>query len=128
MIRVVLLDDEELVRGGIRMILESGGAIEVVADAGDSDGAADLTKRLLSTFATGSGSKQADARTKLGLLTGREREVALAVATGAGNAEIARSLFMSEATVKVHVSRAIAKLELDNRTQIAILAHQAGEV
>jgi DNA-binding NarL/FixJ family response regulator len=75
-----------------------------------------------------SGSKQADARTKLGLLTGREREVALAVATGAGNAEIARSLFMSEATVKVHVSRAIAKLGLDNRTQIAILAHQAGEV
>jgi DNA-binding NarL/FixJ family response regulator len=53
--------------------------------------------------------------------------VAAAVATGAANAEIARTPHMSEATVKVHISRIITKLDLENRTEIAILVHQAGE-
>ena len=52
-------------------------------------------------------------------------EVATAVGSGASNAEIAASLFMSEATVKAHVSRLLSKLDLTNRVQIAILVHDA---
>lgn len=62
---------------------------------------------------------------RLASLTDREREVAAAVGSGASNAEIAASLFMSEATVKAHVSRLLTKLELTNRVQVAILVHDA---
>jgi DNA-binding NarL/FixJ family response regulator len=56
----------------------------------------------------------------LDVLTERERAVALAVADGATNAEIARQLYVSAATVKATVSRILVKLELDNRVQIAV--------
>ena len=59
-------------------------------------------------------------------LSEREREVVLAVGRGGRNAEIANELHMSVATVKAHVSRIFTKLGLDNRTQIAMLAHDAG--
>lgn len=59
-------------------------------------------------------------------LTPRELEVLGAVARGATNAEIGRELFMSEATVKTHVSRLLTKLEAHNRVQVAIVAHDAG--
>lgn len=62
---------------------------------------------------------------RLSSLTDREREVAAAVASGASNAEAATSLFMSEATVKAHVSRLLTKLGVTNRVQIAILVHDA---
>jgi DNA-binding NarL/FixJ family response regulator len=62
---------------------------------------------------------------RLTSLTDRELEVAVAVGTGASNAEIAASLFMSEATVKAHVSRLLTKLDVTNRVQIAILVHDA---
>jgi len=62
---------------------------------------------------------------RLAALTDREREVATAVGSGASNAEIAASLFMSEATVKAHVSRLLTKLSVTNRVQIAILVHDA---
>jgi DNA-binding NarL/FixJ family response regulator len=58
-------------------------------------------------------------------VTGREREVALAVGEGKSNAEIAATLYMSLATVKAHVSSALAKLELNNRVQLALLVHDA---
>ena len=45
---------------------------------------------------------------------------------GLSNAEIGRRLFMSEVTVKAHVSRVLAKLGMSNRVQAAILAHDAG--
>ena len=45
---------------------------------------------------------------------------------GYSNAEIARELFLSEATVKAHVSRLLTKLDAHNRVQVAILAHEAG--
>ncbi|MBA0052420.1 response regulator transcription factor [Streptomyces sp. AJS327] len=66
------------------------------------------------------------ARTALDGLAAREREVALAVGGGLSNAEIARELWMSVATVKAHVSRVLGKLGLNNRVQIALLAHDAG--
>lgn len=62
----------------------------------------------------------------LGRLSDREREVAVAVGQGKSNAEISGELFMSTATVKAHVSRILTKLDLNNRTQIALLAHDAG--
>lgn len=67
------------------------------------------------------------ARAQLEQLTDREREVAVAIGRGKSNAEISRELFMSIATVKAHVSRIFEKLELNNRVQIALLAHDAGE-
>jgi DNA-binding NarL/FixJ family response regulator len=66
-------------------------------------------------------------REKLAQLSGREREVAVAVANGWSNAEIAQRLFMSVGTVKAHVSSALTKLDLTNRIQLALLAHDAGE-
>jgi DNA-binding NarL/FixJ family response regulator len=212
-IRLLLVDDEELVRSGLRMILQSSGDIEVVAEAADGaqtveqvrrhrpdvvlmdirmptmDGLAasrELTalpdppkiivlttfeldeyvhtalengavgfllkdtpprdliqavrtvaagnamlsptviKRLLAEFATRGGARALRARQQLDALTEREREVVVAVAQGLSNAEIGKRLFMSEATVKAHVSRVLAKLGLSNRVQAAILAHDAG--
>jgi DNA-binding NarL/FixJ family response regulator len=59
-------------------------------------------------------------------LSDREREVAVAVAAGASNADIAAQLYLSEATVKAYVSRLLAKLDAANRVQIAIVVHDAG--
>jgi len=61
----------------------------------------------------------------LEVLTERERAVALAVADGATNAEIARQLYVSAATVKAAVSRILAKLELGNRVQIAVVVRNS---
>jgi DNA-binding NarL/FixJ family response regulator len=66
------------------------------------------------------------ARDAFDLLTDREREVAVAVGRGLSNADIAHEAHMSEATVKTHVSRVLAKTGSDNRVQIAILVHDAG--
>jgi DNA-binding CsgD family transcriptional regulator len=62
---------------------------------------------------------------RLSSLTDSEREVATAVGSGASNAEVAASLFMSEPTVKAHVSRLLTKLAVTNRVHIAILVHDA---
>ncbi|WP_445397282.1 response regulator [Streptomyces sp. LE64] len=66
------------------------------------------------------------ARQRLAALGEREREVAVAIGRGRPNADIAAELYMSLATVKTHVSRILTKLELNNRVQIALLAHDAG--
>ena len=212
-IRVVLVDDDALVRAGLRMILSSSEAIEVVGEAADGadavetvlahrpdvvlmdirmpemDGIAATTavRRLptpphvivLTTFQADEQVMSAlragadgfllkdtppteivnavrlvaageamlspsvtrtllahlgsDERTdrrraavdRLASLTDREREVAIAVGSGASNAEIAGSLYMSEATVKAHVSRLLTKLDAANRVHIAILVHDA---
>jgi DNA-binding NarL/FixJ family response regulator len=210
-VKVLLLDDEELVRSGIRMILESDAEIEVVAEGGDGTGVLDLvarhrpdlvltdiqmpqvdglevtknvtalpdapavvvlttfdldeyvhaalrhgatgfllkdiapreliaavhvvargeamispriTKRLLDAFVSG-GAKE-DTGARLAALTPRELEVAVAVGQGLSNAAIAGNLHLSEATVKVHIGRILTKTEAGNRTQIAILVHDAG--
>jgi DNA-binding NarL/FixJ family response regulator len=67
------------------------------------------------------------AREQLDRLTQREREVAIAIGLGKSNAEIARELYMSVATVKAHVSRLLEKLQFNNRVQIALLVHDARE-
>jgi DNA-binding NarL/FixJ family response regulator len=66
------------------------------------------------------------ARARLSLLNDRERAVASEVAAGKSNAEIASALFLSVPTVKTHISAVLTKLDLNNRVQIALLAHDAG--
>jgi DNA-binding NarL/FixJ family response regulator len=66
------------------------------------------------------------AQDKLRRLSPREYDVMLAVAQGKANAQIGAELFMSLATVKAHISHILTKLELGNRTQLALLAHDAG--
>ena len=86
-----------------------------------------VTRRLIEHVADdGLGARRARARELLERLTEREREVAIAIGQGKSNADIAAELYMSVATVKAHVSRLLAKLELGNRVQIALLAHDAG--
>lgn len=70
--------------------------------------------------------RRSAARAALDGLSERERDVALAVSRGLANAQIAEELFMSPATVKSYVSRLLQRLGLDNRVQIALLAHDAG--
>ena len=65
------------------------------------------------------------ARDRVALLTEREREVALAVGRGLGNAEIAGELHLSVATVKAHVGRLFTKLGVENRVQIALVVNDA---
>jgi DNA-binding NarL/FixJ family response regulator len=60
------------------------------------------------------------------VLNAREREIAVAVGEGKSNAEISATLYLSVPTVKTHVSRILTKLDLNNRVQIALLAHDAG--
>jgi len=84
-----------------------------------------ITRRLMDRTAMQAGAYE-KARTALARLSPRENEVALAIARGSGNAEIATELYMTVATVKAHVSHILTKLDLDNRTQIALLAHDAG--
>jgi DNA-binding NarL/FixJ family response regulator len=68
------------------------------------------------------------AQLRLGTLTDREREVAVAIGRGLSNAEIAAELFMSVATVKAHVTHVLEKLDATNRVQVAICVHDAGLV
>ncbi|MFJ3234683.1 response regulator [Streptomyces sp. NPDC086787] len=209
-VKVVLLEDEELVRAGVRLILDADPEIEVVAEDADGSAVTELvtrhcpdvvltdiqmprvdglevtrrvtalpdapavailttfdldeyvyaalqngaagfllkdtpprelaravhvlargeamlspriTTKLLSEFSSRAPSRAA--KTRLEALTPREREVAVAVAQGMSNAEIAGHLFMSPSTVKVHIGRIMTKLDAANRTQIAILTHEA---
>ncbi len=213
-IRVLLVDDEELVRFGLRTVLEAAGGFEVVGEAGDgraavaaahalrpdvvlmdirmpgmdglaatrevlalphppqvavlttfhadeyvyaalaagaagfllkdtppreiaaavravADGTATLspavTRDLIDSYVDRAASpRRAGARRRLAELSEREQEVLRLVGRGEPNAAIAKDLFVSEATVKTYVSRLLGKLGLSNRTQAAILAHEAG--
>ena len=213
-IRVLLVDDEELVRFGLRTVLEAAGDFEVVGEAGNgadgvraarelrpdvvltdirmpvldglaatrqllalpnppqvavlttfhvdeyvyaalaagaagfllkdtppreiaaavravADGTATLSPAVTATLIESyvdkaAAPRKAQALRQIADLSDREREVLQLLGTGDSNADLARKLFVSEATVKTYVSRLLAKLDLANRTQAAILAHEAG--
>jgi DNA-binding NarL/FixJ family response regulator len=212
-IRVLLVDDDPLVRTGLRMILQASGEIEVVGEAEDGDEVVPAVQahrpdvvlmdvrmrrmngleatiaarslshppqvivltsfdvdlhvlRALEAGASGfllkdsspqeitagvvavargdavlsprvtkfvvehvadsrEGHETTAARAALAGLTGREQEIAENVAQGLSNADIGRRLFCSEATVKTHLSRAMAKLDVSNRVQLALLVERA---
>ena len=211
-IRVVLVDDDPLVRGGLRMMLGGDARIDIVGEAENGREGVDLVARLkpdialmdirmpvldglaavreiaasgsatrvivLTTFdaddmvltalsdgaagfllkdtppadlvdgvrrvargepmlspsvtqrlivaATRAHTPDADARALAESLTHREREVALAVARGLSNAEIAAELFLGVATVKTHIAHLFTKLDAGNRVQLARRIHDAG--
>ncbi|UVY85315.1 response regulator transcription factor [Brachybacterium sp. NBEC-018] len=100
-------------------------AVHVVA-GGEAMLAPTVTKRMLSHFSEANPSSRQDRHPGLDQLTERETEVLGAVGAGLSNAQIGMRLFMSEATVKAHVSKIFSKLDCTNRVQIAIIAHEAG--
>jgi DNA-binding NarL/FixJ family response regulator len=100
-------------------------AIRVVA-AGDALLSPAVTRRLIDDLA-----KRPEPNVKpaeLDVLTNRETEVLEAVARGSTNGEIAAELYMSEATVKTHVGRIMAKLHCSSRAQLVVAAYEAGLV
>ncbi|MEE3852811.1 response regulator transcription factor [Gordonia sp. LSe1-13] len=86
-----------------------------------------VTATLIKQVVDGGANRRSpEARDAVVTLTDRERDVAICVAKGASNAEIAAELFMSVATVKAHISHIFAKLGTTNRVQVAIILHDAG--
>jgi DNA-binding NarL/FixJ family response regulator len=89
------------------------------------------TRRLIDRFAPllpAGTERAAPTAAGLAVLTDREREVLVQVAAGLSNAEIATRLFVSEATVKTHVGRILAKLGLRGRVQAVVFAYETGLV
>jgi DNA-binding NarL/FixJ family response regulator len=101
-------------------------ALRVVA-SGDAVVSPSVTRRLLDRFLGSAGGQLRDASV-LDALTDREREVLQLIAQGLSNTEIAAKLFLSEATVKTHVGRVLAKLALRDRVQAVVLAYETGLV
>jgi DNA-binding NarL/FixJ family response regulator len=99
-------------------------AIRLVA-SGDALLAPSVTRRLIAHFSEKAG-PPAKARKDLEELTEREREVLSLIARGLSNAELTQTLHLSLPTVKTHVSRLLAKLGARDRTQLVIIAYEAG--
>ncbi|MCU6481102.1 DNA-binding NarL/FixJ family response regulator [Arthrobacter silviterrae] len=103
-------------------------AVRLVA-SGDAVVAPRVTQRLLENFVRSQPTPPTHPRDPLlEELTPRELEVALAIAQGLSNAEIAHQLFLSEATVKTHVRRILTKLHLRDRVQVVVYAYETGLV
>lgn len=101
-------------------------AVSVVA-AGDALLAPSVTRRLVAEFAARSVPATSTA-TRLDVLTPREREVLTLIARGLSNTEIAGHLVVAEQTVKTHVGRVLAKLNIRDRVQAVVLAYETGLV
>ncbi|WP_174184703.1 response regulator [Nocardia barduliensis] len=101
-------------------------AVRVVAD-GQALLAPTVTRRLIADV-TRRRSARAKPAPQLSVLTPREREVLELIAKGMSNTEIAEALFVAEQTVKTHVSKVFAKLNLRDRAQAVVLAYETGLV
>jgi DNA-binding NarL/FixJ family response regulator len=101
-------------------------AVRVVA-RGEALLAPTVTRRLLNRFAADLPARSGPDR-RLDLLTARETEVLTLIARALTNAEIAERLFLTQATVKTHVSAILTKLDLRDRVQAAVLAYETGLV
>ena len=127
-------DADENVLGGLRagasgFLLKDSPPDQIVeaihrVAAGDPILSPAITRRLMDRAVATSGTRD-QARAALAGLTPREHEVVVGIARGETNAEISARLFMSVATVKAHITHILTKLGLANRTQIALLAHDA---
>ncbi|MGD9705799.1 MAG: response regulator [Acidimicrobiia bacterium] len=101
-------------------------AIRYVA-AGDALLSPGVTRRLIAEFAARPEHRTIDV-SALAVLTDREREIVALVAGGLSNEEIADSLFISPATARTHVSRAMGKLGARDRAQLVVVAYESGLV
>ena len=129
-IALTTFDDDETVLGALRagasgFLLKHTPPAEIVdavrrAAAGDPVLSPDVTRRLIALAARPTHDEGRFAR-----LTARERAVAHAVADGLGNADIAAALHLSTSSVKAAISGALAALDLHNRVQLAIVAHES---
>jgi len=99
-------------------------AIRTIA-AGDALLSPSVTRRVIQQF---SRIPRSAPPNELDELSGREREVFRLIARGLSNAEIGQELFISETTVKTHVTHILAKLGLRDRVQAVVLAYQTGLV
>ena len=136
--RVLVLttfDNDEIVLGALRagasgfLLKDAPGdqlvaAIRVVAGGG-SLFAPSVTRRLVERYVSATATRVAPG---LDELTSREREILLHIARGFSNGEIARALFLSEHTVKTHVTHLLQKLDLRDRTQAVVAAYESGLV
>jgi DNA-binding NarL/FixJ family response regulator len=95
--------------------------------SGDAVVAPSVTRRLLDRFLGAAGGELRDGAV-LETLTEREREVLVLMSRGLSNTELAGKLFLSEATVKTHVGRILAKLDVRDRVQAVVLAYETGLV
>ncbi|MES9536519.1 MULTISPECIES: response regulator transcription factor [unclassified Actinomadura] len=123
---------EALQAGASGFLLKDAGpaellhAIRVVA-AGDALLAPRITRRLIGRFTARHTASKA-AQDRLSVLTEREREVLALIGRGLSNQEIGAALFISPATARTHVSRAMAKLGARDRAQLVVAAYQTGLV
>ncbi|MER7842872.1 response regulator transcription factor [Kitasatospora sp. NPDC096077] len=102
-------------------------AVRVVA-AGEALLAPSVTRRLIADFARTRPAKRRDPKLRLNGLTPRETEVLELIARGLSNQEIAAQLVLAEQTVKTHIGRILAKLDLRDRAQAVVLAYESGLV
>jgi DNA-binding NarL/FixJ family response regulator len=132
---VTTFDDEEYLLDGVRagaagFLLKDAGpellaAAVRAALAGDALIDPAMTRSLLE-HKLRSTARIAPQDPRLSTLSEREREVLAAVALGDSNAEIARLLWVSEATVKTHISSILSKIDANNRVQAAVFAYESG--
>jgi DNA-binding NarL/FixJ family response regulator len=94
--------------------------------AGDAVVAPSATRRLIERFLGSGRLPEEHAEQRLAVLTEREREVLALMARGLSNAEIAGELYLSEGTIKTHVSHLLGKLGLRDRVQAVVLAYETG--
>ena len=130
MIRVLLADDQALVRSGFLLKdVHPADLLHAVrlVNRGEALLAPSLTRRLLDEFVARPRTGDPDAA-PFAELTDRELEVTQAVARGLSNAEIGAELFLSQATIKTHVTRILTKLNLRDRVQIVVAAYESGLV
>ncbi|NOL44121.1 response regulator transcription factor [Kribbella sandramycini] len=130
--------DEHLLRalraGAAGYLLKDAAPAEIVAAvlkvaAGESVLSPQSTRQLMDYVGESDATlRRTAARAALDGLTERELDVVLAVAEGKSNAEVATALDLGVATVKTHLTNALGKLQVTNRVQLAILAHDAGLV
>ena len=122
---------EALRAGASGFLLKDAPATDLVAGIrvvarGDSLLAPSITRRLIEEFARRP--RPDEAAVQLGELTPRELEVLRHVARGLTNREIAKELFLSDATVKTHVGHILRKLDLRDRVQAVVTAYESGLV
>ncbi|UQU66956.1 response regulator transcription factor [Couchioplanes caeruleus] len=123
---------EGLEAGASGFLLKDAGSAELlhairVVAAGDALLAPGITRRLIAQFTARRTTDRAAAH-RLAVLTDREREVVALVGQGLRNDEIGAALFLSPATARTHVSRAMVKLGARDRAQLVVIAYRTGLV